>query len=484
MPYLYEYLKHVGDRLNGMEIDTVSVDPDPSDVAAQRKVISTRLFDLDKQASVHQFKHIWVPRYENQRTIRKNGYGRLPQAYFTAPASGTYTLTVWGFGTTASLAYNATAQQIQAAIQAANAQLASFTVSGTYPNYVIDFVSDEYALEASAGTLQSGLGYAEVSRPFTRALRRGDTYLMTALLPFENQDNFTGIIPAINQALARMTFIDRLPFTLTSTDDQTFALDGYPFLETRDQVTALYEPTSWELTTTFTPPASGTYTLTLTTHVTSGPTAALSFDATAAQIQAALRALAGCELLQVTGTSAPYTVVLPSTWYYHPTLTASAGTVGPQTRRRLYPLRRAASSFRVVLEGERRYLEIDDVFPTGHTVFLGVEIPGNSKVCPQVDYQTPGTTWTWGSNQTLKGYYDQAVLGVEEVGTIAYYYACKTMASRGPATDREFWLAQEFKAGQAAASIKLRDLPDDPKPQASALWSGVGGWGTKGWGGW
>lgn len=485
MPTLRDYLLNIGDRLGGIERGTVSMDPDSSEQASQRRVISASLFDLDKQATAHQYKHLYVPRYDNQRTISKNGFGRLSKAKFTAPSSGSYTLTVWGFGTTSSLtggALGSNAAAIQSALTGISG-LEAVTVTGTYPDFLIDLVDDEYAIEASAGSIESGFGYTEVTRPFTKALRAGDEYLMLSMLPFYNQDNFTGVIPAINMALASLYFTDRIPFTVEFEGQQTWSLEDHPWLQTQDQVTSLFAPTQWELVVPFTPPGSSTYTLTVTTHEAVGTTAAIAYDASASTVQAALRAVAGLESAEVTGTS-PLTITISDFWYYNPVLTASAGTVGTPEIRRQYPVRRSTAPYRVVLEGPKRYLDLDYSYALGHTIFLQVERPGNTKVCRQTDYETEGTTWTEGDNLKLEGYMDQSPLGVEEVGVVAYWRACQSMAKYGPGADRSFWAALSIDAGQAAAGIKLRDLPTDPNPKASASGAGQGTWGTKSWSGW
>lgn len=486
MPTLEEYILNLGDRVGGMEVGTVDMDPDSSDSAAQRKIISARLFDLDKGATIHQFKHVYIPEYENARLLKKNGYGRLAKARFTAPSSteapSGYTLTVWGFGTATIPAYNSTASVIEGLLTAI-AGLESVTVSGTYPNYIVDLVSEEYSLEASAGTVESGFGYVETPRPYTRALTQGMTWVMQALLPFENMENFTGLIPAVNNALARLTFVDRLPFTVTEEDQQTFELSDYPWLETHDQAVALFAPTQWRLEVPFTAPGSSTYTLTVTTHEAVGTTAALAYNATASEIQTALRAVTGLETAEVTGTG-PFTITISKFWYYNPTLTASSGTVGTPSITREYPLRRSVSPWRIVLEGQKRYLEIDYSFSIGHTVFLEVIRPGDSKVCRQTAWDTEGTTWTNGYKLKLEGWSDQAALGADEVGAVAFWLTAKAMAQRGPQAERQYWATIEQKAGEAAAGIKLRDLPEDLNPKAGVSNAGTGSWGTKSWSGW
>lgn len=486
MPTLEDYLLNLGDRLGGMETGTVDMDPDTSDSAAQRKIISARLFDLDKQASIHQYKHVWIPRYENWRMVKKNGYGRLAKSRLTAPSSteapSGYTLTVWGFGTATIPAYNSNAATIQGLLTAI-AGLEGATVTGTYPEFIVDLVSEEYTLEASVGTVESGFGFIEMARPFTKALTQGTTWLMQALLPFENQENFTGLIPAINNALARMTFVDRIPFTVSEDGQQTFELTDYPWLETQDQALALFAPTQWQLSVPFTPPGSSTYTLTVTSHEAMGTTSALAYTATADQIQTALRAIPGCETAEVTGTGT-FTITISKFWYYNPTLTASSGTVGTSTITREYPLRRSVSPWRIVLEGQKRFLELDYSFSIGHTIFLEVERPGDSKLCRQTDWQTPGTTWINGYKLKLAGWQDQANLGADEVGAVAFWLAAKAMAQRGPQAERQYWATVEQKAGEAAAGIKLRDLPEDQNPKAGVGNAGTGAWGTKSWGGW
>lgn len=486
MPTLGDYLENMGYRMGGYESVTVSVDPDSSDLTAQRLVISSDWFDLDKKASVDQFKHVYVPRYANARTIRKNGYGRYSKHRFTAPSSSTYILTVWGYGSTSSLAYNASSSTIETAIKAISADLAGITVTGTYPEFVIDLVDEDITIETDSGTIYGGLGYNEVTRPFTRALRRGDQTVVSALLPFVPQDGWTGMIEAVNMALARMPYTDRLPITIT--DDETAnSIDIttlYPSIKTQSQIKALYNPTQWRMTASYTPPGSSTYTLTVTTYTALGTTAAIAYNASAATVQSALRAISGLELVEVTGTS-PLTIVLPSTWYYNPVLTASAGTVGTTTVERLYPLRRSVSPFRLVLEGHRRILEIDDTWPVGHTLFIQAERQGDSSIAYQTDYQTAqSTTWTEGEGLRLVGWSDQAPLDVNDVGAVAYWLACVQMMSKGPEADRKFWAEQELRAGQAAVSIKLSDLPVDPGLKSSVGLSGQGTWGTKGWVGW
>lgn len=241
-----------------------------------------------------------------------------------------------------------------------------------------------------------------------------------------------------------------------------YGLSDYDWLTHKNQIIALYDSTVSELVATFTPPASGTYTLQLTDAPDTFITDALAFGATGQEIQDALVA-AGATTATVSPTTsaASYTVTLPETYYAVPTLSASAGTV-TNVRTQLEDPARQPQSWSFEYDGESPFLR-NVLGEEGHSFYVQAYRPAHSWVCPQASYGTLGDTWQ-ASSDGLEGDYDQAVPSVEDVASVAYAIACRQLASVGPGHEREMWEKEAKRAEGASAVTKLYDLPFNDKP--------------------
>lgn len=466
MPTLRSYRHEVARKLGGFKVGTVTLDPDPSDILAQRQVLSALLYDADKGSKGYSDQFCWVGRHRDQRRFRASGYRSLAYSVFVPPVSGTYTLTLYGYGTTAPIAFNADGPTIQAAITTiagGGGGLDTVTVSGDGNPYVLS-LPDIIDTEISSGTMLAtgGIGALEVQRSFTHALVTGDEYEIHSKLPVDDDDNIQGLNTIINMALRRMWFIDKFPITpvLNSRGYKTFyGLSGEQWLTQKRQIISLYGPVLWELVSTFTPPVSGSYSLTLTVAGSTAITSSLPYDADAETIRAALAAASGLPIT-VAGTG-PYTITLPETYYAVPALAASAGTVA-NVRTRLDEPTRYPSSWSFEYDGEEPYIR-NYVGQVGQSFYVEAYRPAHSWVCPQASYGVLGDTWT-SSEEGLTGDYDQAVPSVEAVAAVAYAIACRQLCTVGPGHESGHWEREAQRAERASAATKLYDLPFNDKP--------------------
>ena len=482
MPTLREYRAAVAHKLKGFRRETVSLDPDITDPLAKKQVLCDRLYNSDRGVKGYSNHFIWVGKYKDSRRVRENGFRTLAYVVYEPPASGTYTITFYGNGVTSSLAFDADAADVETAVNAVSG-LSSATVTGGDGDPIIISLSEVVDAEISAGTLIAGggLGALEVNSGFTRALREGDEFEILSKLPAENDDNCQGLNEIINYALARMWFIDRFPLTPGTNSrgvETMFGLSGYSWLTHQDQVIALYNPTYWKLVSVFTPPASGTYTLTLNMGLTTYTTSSLAFDATGQQIQDALEAL-GVNIQTITASpltaNATYTLTFDSTKYGSPYIAASAGSVS-NTITMLEEPSRYSSVWKYQYDGQAPYIG-NYIGIEGESILIEAQRQAHTWYCPQESYGTEGSVWM-ATEDGLVDDYDQAIPSIVDVANVAYAFACDQMVKINQGDD--FWANEAKEAHRVAAGVKWFDLPRDDKPRGGFYGAGAG-WGNKGW---
>jgi hypothetical protein len=471
----------LANKLGGFYRGTVSLDPDATDSLGQRSILCSELYDADRGSKGYSNQFVWVGKYKNQNRVRENGYRALPFAVYSPPTSGTYTITFYGFGTSAPIAFGANAATVLIAIQAIDPGLASVDVTGTDP--LIIHLPDIIDVEISAGTLlaQGGIGAIETNKAFTHALRYQDEFEIHAKMPVRDADGIQGLNTIINMALRRMWFIDRFPITPGHNAQGTqtfFGLSGYDWLTSAKQVNAIYNPAQWTIVGTLTPPGSSTYTITLTMFNTSYTTAPIAFNANAATVQAALLTATNNLPITVTGTS-PMTITFTPTFYAEPLFSVSAGTIA-NVRTMITSPTRAGVQWKFQYDGESPYL--DNYFgQEGYSFYIEAYRPAHSWIAPQLSYGTSGSIYQ-ASNVGFVDDYDLAVVDQEDLTAISYYLACKQLSMSGPATETKYWSDEAERAGVVAAGIKIFDLPLNDKPRGG-MFDFSGGWGSKGyWG--
>lgn len=305
---LREIRHTVSRKLGGFNTGLVSIAPDASDNLAQRSILSSKLFDAEKGSKGFAGHFAWIGKYKDERRVRENGYRSLPYVVYTPPTSGTYTITAYGYGTSSSLAYNASTEDIATALQAIGQGLGSLSVSGGSGDPIVIALPDIIDVEISAGEVLStgGIGAVEVNRAFTKALQIGDEWEIHAKLPVEDGDEVQGLNWCINFAARKLTTIDKFPITpvRNSLGTKTFlGLSGESWLFDKKQIIGVYQPTEWEVIATFTPPDSSTYTLSVDIGSDLFTTSALAYDATNSEISDALSAAVTGITLSVSGTT-------------------------------------------------------------------------------------------------------------------------------------------------------------------------------------
>lgn len=485
MPTRRDYREALAKRLSGFIRETVSVDPETSDALAQRSILSDSLYGADKSSKAYSGHYVWFGKYNDARRFRDNGYRTLAYIVFTPPASGNYTMTLYGYGTTGNISGADTLadQQTDIAAELITLEITSATVTVDGTDIIIA-LTEVIDAEISAGTMlsQGGIGSVEVDRAFTRAALRGEEFEVSPKVPFESDEHVQGLNDIINMALRKMWFIDRFPITPTRNvlGLKTFhGLTGFNWLVSEKQIIALFNPVRWDLTSTLTPPASSTFTLTLASGTTTFITDAIDFGATGQVIQDALHASGADTAITVTPltANATYEINWPETWYASPAITTSSGT---------------AVNIVTMLESPTRYMSvwkfqynrnepyIDNYFgQEGYSFIVEAYRQGHTWICPQTAYGTEGTIWE-ASNVGLEDDYDQAQLPVEDVATVAYAIACNQLAVLGPGNELEFWQREAKKADRQSAAIKLFDLAFDDKPRGGQGQYGPSSYGSKG----
>lgn len=467
-PTLAEYREPVLQAIGGVIRGTVDADPDITDVNAPRTVISGRLYDSEKISNAYGGQYFWIPRYSDNRRVEDRGYRTRYASSFTPPASGLYYLDVYGYGRTRALPAEAPASVVQRTIRDLSPDLGTVTITAAADGSFSTLMDVRTPIVPTEGTSTSidGVGACVVSRSFTRPLTGGLTWLLSPKIPFETEDEQDGIHGAINQALADIRVPDLYPVTATaptSTRDRTIMVGQLAPWLTEDMIIGFYAPTDWRMTATFRPPASGNYTLTLSTYLDYGPTAVpLAYNATGAEIEAALRAVAGLQNVAVSPQAAAseYTIEWASQ-YYDMQLSASAGVVVSVANTRMRDPWMANVLPSMLGDYETPGLS-DPGYPEGATWFIHVRRPANTRICPQtypmkedgtLDYAAApikGTQWIE-STIGLRNDLDQGFPTVEQVSMLAIRYAFQAIANASPAGEAGIWDAKGTRAAAQAA---------------------------------
>ena len=460
-------------RLGSYQTVTVAIDPDVTDSAAQRKVITSDAYSIDKTSPHLGQASLWVSRYGDGNKVRTNSYVALAKAVLDPPTSGNYTIRLYGYGTTGTLTSASTASDVQTAIRAVSASLTSVTVTGTDPMTIAALPSSSVTLEfvrgtATTGSITQGLASFEAVRPFSSGLRFGDTVEILAKYPAHDEAGLVGMNNLINQALDRLWFVDLLHFHSEDADsDQvTFSLSAYPWLKTRRQVLRAYAPCRWSHTFSYTVPGSS-HTLTLDVGFASNlTTSSLAGSATAAVIETAIESsLSSNSVLgtvTVTSNGTTRTVLIEDSPFADLALTVSSGATVTTTRERTEDLR-FTDGWRLKYHGEELFVEWDGAFNRGETWYLEVYRPGRTWIAPQTDYQTVGTTWA-SSTVGFEDDLDQCAIDTNEVAAVAHYLACRQLELYGPSQEKQHWKEERLRAAYIAAQCKSLDLPTNDEP--------------------
>jgi hypothetical protein len=332
-------LAYEGGYLGGFE-GTVDADPELTDPDAARTLISGSLFDGEKMSNAYGGMYFWIPRYSDGRRAEARGYRVRYTTVFEPPETGNFVLRFYGFGETMEQPVGAPAESVQAAISDISADLADVEVlqSDDGNAYLIHLPS-RIGMGSSTGRLRSqgGLGLILMNRDFSQPLMRGERWCGSPMIPFDNEDGMTGLHGCINNALDEIIIDDLYPIAATSPSagrSRAIQIWGLtPWLRP-EMITGYFAPTDWRATITFMPPSSGVYTVALKTSLTYDPSAPLAYNATGAQLEAALRASVGLpaasspQSIRVSPQSAAssYTITW-HTQHHEATIVPSAGII-------------------------------------------------------------------------------------------------------------------------------------------------------------
>lgn len=456
-------------RIGSYQLVTVSLPPDVNESTAQRVILSTDLFDADRPASSFSDAWVWSGRFNEGRRVKRSSYRSTGYAFLTSPTSAlgadeAFTLTFYGFGTTGSITLAGSAATRAAAIETAItgiSGLESYTVSEitttTFKITMSSLVTVEISNEN--GSITSGIGSIEATRPWRSGLPLGSDAEIHHKLPAHDGDGFVGWNSLLNQAIARLSFIDRLQFTPTDTDTTVFEIDE-PWLTTRQQIIQAYLPATRSYAVNYTPPGSGSFTLTFDLGFATAATTTQLYSVTASALQTAIRAAQTTAGHAANATVALgggiFSIAIPETMYATPSLTADTGTVGTEAIERTANQYRY-DGWRLIYDGERRFIEIDTTFAAGESWELEVYRPCHTWIASQVDYQTEGDSWS-SSTVGFSADLDRCEGDEDAIVAVAHYLACRQMANQGPSADVKYWQAEAARAAGIAANIKLFDV--------------------------
>jgi hypothetical protein len=466
-------------RLGSYQTITVAADPDVSDSAAQRKIVTSDAYSVSGTSPAYGQANVWVGRSGDGARIKANSYVKLARAILVPPSSNLgYTLRIYGYGTTGTLVPLSTAAAVQATIRAVSASsLGSVTVTGSVggPFTIAGLPSSDTTIELvradatdATGSVTQGLCSFEVIRPFSVAPGFGDEVELLYKYPAHDADlGLVGMNRLIDQAMNRLWFVDLLQFHSTDaeSDQQVFSTAAYPWLRTRPQVIRAYAPCTWEHTFSYTVPV-GAHTLSLDLGMAAvSTTASLAGSASAAVIQTALQALIttdnGTGTVSVTEDGTTRTVVVSMTYFASMALTVSTGAAVTIARERLEPLR-FTDGWRLKFHGAELFVEWDGPWTKGYTWFLEVYRPANTWIAPQAAYGTTSEAYAAATGFTDD--YDQCILDADEVASVAHYLACRQLELAGPGQERQYWHDEARRAALIASEIKSLDLPSSRDP--------------------
>lgn len=460
-------------RLGSFQTITVEVDPDVSDAAAQRKVITSEAYGIEKTSPNLGQACLWSGRYNDGNKVKTNSYTRIAKATFVPPSAGNYTIRIYGYGTTGTLTSASNAAAVQTAIRAVSTSLNGVTVTGTTPMTIAALPSADVSLEyvkgtATTGSITQGLSSFEATRPWSSGLVYGDVIELLPKYPAHDENGLVGMNTLINQAMGRLWFVDTLHFTSEDADSAqvVYSLASYPWLKTRRQIIRAYSPCPWSHTFSYTVPV-GSHTVSVdvgfASVVTTGSiagSAAASVIQTA--IQTAVAAAGAVATVTVTANSTTRVVVIENTMFADMALTVSTGATVTTTHERNWDLR-WTDGYRLKFHGEELFIEWDLPWPRGYTWYLEVYRPCQTWICPQTNYLTEGTTWA-SSTVGFENDLDQCVVDTNEVASVTHYLACRQLELYGPGQEKKFWQEERMRAAQIGAQVKSLDLPRSDEP--------------------
>jgi len=501
MPTLEEIRSPVLAQIKGCLTGTVDMDPDPLNGDAARSLISGRLFDGEKLADAFGGQYFWIPRYGDAVRVEDRGYRTRFTSVLTPPTTGSYKLTLYGYGVTNALSPSSSAAAIASAIHGVSpSDLAATEVTKNADGSFSITTFLRVGMSTSAGSLLStgGMGICLMNRDFTVPLPKGTRWYSCPKLPFVSDDETNGIHDCINLALNDVYVDDLFPVTATLPWGQRPTViqlsELAPWL-LPEHVLGYYAPTDWAMTAVFVPPPSGSYTLTLGGWKDFASTAPILSSATGAQIEAALAAIPGIgqpPTVEPIGAATSFTIQW-QTQYYKSTLTPSAGYIAMIRNDRLRepfpttigPYYRA--DFESPTVGDPGYVE-------GATWFINCRRPYGSKIAPQTyplnangipDTTKPpikGTEWVESSSGLVNDL-DQTAAPIERVVLQATRYVFEAIADASPRGESQEWTEKAKQMGAQSAGRIIWGKSTRRGPGRSPIYPGaaLGASGAKSW---
>lgn len=450
-------LAYEGGYLGGFK-GLVDADPELTDTEAARSLISAKLYDGEKMSNAYGGMYFWVPRYSDGRRAEARGYRVRYITIFEPPPSGQFVLRFYGFGETIEQPVGAPAESIQSAIHEVSEDLVDVEVSQDDEGDYLIHLPSKIGMGSSSGRLRSagGLGIVQMNRDFSQPLPKETLWYGSPLIPFDNEDGMTGLHGCINEALETIVIDDMYPIAsvgAAASRDRAIQISGLTPWLTADKITGYFAPTDWRAVITYMPPSSGVYTVAPKTVYTYDPSPPLAYNATGAQLEAALRAMnlpavTSTQNITVSPQGAASTYVI--TWisqHHEATIVPSAGLIvdyssawlRPPYGLTLVPWFQANSHQPVIT---------DPGFPEGASWFIGNRRSARSKICPQtyprkangqLDVAAdpiPGTQWVE-SDTGLEHDLDQTFVQVERVVPTAFRYVLAQIAANSLGGDQQ-----------------------------------------------
>lgn len=462
-----QYVQRLAQKLGVYERGQTSTYPDYlTDPAAARVLVAASLYDSEGETDKFANCYAFLPQTGQVARCHRDGYSLAEATVFTPPTSGVYGIVLQGYGVTSNLNYNDTAATVQATVRA----VAGFEDATVYApgdgTLVLDLGTTNAvdAFISNSTMLSRGLGRVLVTRPWSAVPVSGTTFEITSYLPRTDYDGWKGLRSFVNEALAQTPFVYRIPLTATRADQNVFDLRAeVDWLKLRKQVIGLYSSGEYDWTATFTPPGSGTYTLSLTVGATTYTTASLAFGASAATVQAAIAVALGSVpvTVVVTGTS-PLTLAISTSRLYPLVLAASSGTVGTQTTTEVTEPDFIGPGGVFAYRNGFPVFECDPFSSVTETYFLACYRRSSTWIAPQTAWNTPAADAAFASSTSgLVGPSDRAVPDTEIVANLAYAMVCEYLYDR---TRDDAWAKKLARVGQQALYANVFDSQEERNP--------------------
>lgn len=477
MPYLYEIrdavLSYEGGYLGGFS-GIVDADPDIDDLDAARSLISAKLYDGEKLSNAYGGHYFWIPKYADACRAEARGYRVRFITVFEPPLSGAFVLRFYGYGEIVEMPVGSPAEAIQQQVQELSEDLVDVDVylleDGAYEFHL----PQRIGMGSSAGRLRAagGLGLLLMNQDFSQPLAKGTEWHCSPVIPFETADGIAGIHTCINNALYDYVFDDQYPVEAIgnpSTRDRAIQIGGIaPGLQP-EEITGYYAPTNWESVITFVPPSSGVYSVSLKTSVAYGPhVTPLAYNATGAELEAALRSIsgvprtasAGLVTVAPQGAASAYTITW-RTMHHRATIVPTRGTVTSVDSRKLRETYGMSLSPYYQSAGGSPILT-DPGYEEGVSWFVGWKRRGHTRVLPQTYPRTsdgtldtdadpiPGTEWV-DSMRGLENDLDYTFVPMEKLVPAAFRYCLTAIAAGTQGGDQARFEAKAHEAAVWAA---------------------------------